>query len=117
MESGLTSTGIDYGYALAAVKDGHCIARAGWNGKNMCVFMRPADTLPISFLPKVKSLPESIKKQFYERFNGESFYASGDEIKVSFSAYLCMLAADGTVINGWIASQTDALATDWVVLN
>jgi len=117
MESEFVSNGIDYGHALAAVKAGHCIARAGWNGKNMCVFMRPADSMPLTIVPNVKSLPQSIKEQLFARFNGETRYASGEEITVSFSAYLCMLAADGTVVNGWIASQTDALATDWVVLD
>jgi hypothetical protein len=117
MEVGFESTGIDYGHALAAVKAGHCVARAGWNGKGMCVFMRPADNLPISFLPKVKSLPESIKKRLLDRTLGATHYASGGEIMVPFCAYLCMLAADGSVVNGWIASQTDALATDWVILD
>ena len=117
MEIGFDSNGIDYGHALAAVKAGHCVARTNWNGKGMCVFMRPADDLPSTFLPKVKSLPESIKKQLKIRYNGETHYISGEEIMISFSAYLCMLAADGTIVNGWIASQTDALATDWVILD
>jgi hypothetical protein len=117
MESSFDSRGVDYGHALAAVKNGECIARVGWNGKGMCVFMRPADDLPVSFLPKVKSLPESIKQRLQARFNGDTHYTSGEEITVSFNAYLCMLAADGSIVNGWLPSQTDMLATDWLILD
>jgi hypothetical protein len=27
-----------------------------------------------------------------------------------------MKAADGTVVNGWLASQTDMLANDWMIV-
>ena len=36
--------------------------------------------------------------------------------KIKFTAYLCMKAADGTVVNGWLASQTDMLASDWMIV-
>jgi hypothetical protein len=28
-----------------------------------------------------------------------------------------MKAADGSIVNGWLASQTDILAEDWVLVN
>ncbi|WP_262482542.1 DUF2829 domain-containing protein [Bacteroides neonati] len=34
---------------------------------------------------------------------------------VKFTAYLCMKAADGTIVNGWLASQSDMLANDWMI--
>jgi hypothetical protein len=27
-----------------------------------------------------------------------------------------MKAADDTIVNGWLASQTDMLATDWMIV-
>lgn len=96
----------NYGAALEAVKQGKRVAREGWNGKGMFVFQRPADTLPEDFLPKVKSLPETVK----------GFLASRGGA-VAFTAYLCMYAADGSIVNGWLASQTDMLAEDWAILD
>jgi hypothetical protein len=108
MTTSLTSQGIDFGHALAAAKQGKRIARAGWNGKNMFVFQRPADELSVDFiLTKVKSLPDSLKAHFAE-------YNSAHDM-VKFTAYLCMLAADGSIVNGWQPSQTDMQATDWEV--
>lgn len=113
----IASQTVPFGAALVAVQEGRCIARLGWNGKRMFVFQRPADDLPISFLPKVKSLPEKVKEYLLRGFAGETHRGTGEEITVHFGAYLCLLAADGSVVNGWLASQTDMLATDWIVLD
>jgi hypothetical protein len=102
----ITQEGINYGLAIEAAKYGKRIARAGWNGKGMFVFIRPADTLPADFIPKVKSLPASVKG-FLAARGGE----------VSFGPYFCMYAADGSIVNGWLASQTDMLAGDWCILD
>lgn len=100
---------MNFGEAIEHVKNGGLVARQGWNGKGMFIFMRPADALTVNFIVnKVKSLPESLKK-WVAKHHGEN-----DEIK--FNAYLCMKAADGTIVNGWLASQTDILAEDWEVV-
>jgi hypothetical protein len=99
----------NFGAAIEAVKQGKLIAREGWNGKGMFVFQRPADALDVDFIPNVKSLPQSVKD-----------YLTKDAIagaKIPFTAYLCMKAADGTIVNGWLASQTDMLAEDWCILD
>ena len=107
---------LSFGEALEAVKSGAMISREGWNGKGMFVFMRPSDELSVDMiLNKVKSLPDSVKKFFA----GECAWhdkVNPEEMKVSFTAYLCMYAADGSVVNGWLASQTDMLANDWCIL-
>jgi len=105
---------ITFSEALEAVKKGKLIARKGWNGKKMFVFMRPADELHIDMVVnKVKSLPQSVKDYYAQ--DGIDVTNPADTVK--FTAYLCMKAADGTVVNGWLASQTDMLAEDWVILN
>lgn len=112
---------LNFGEAIEAVKKGKLIARKGWNGKGMFVFMRPADELSVDMIVnKVKSLPDSVKKFFA----GECAWhpkeaatnVNPENIKVKFTAYLCMYAADGSVVNGWLASQTDMLAEDWIVV-
>lgn len=109
-----------FGQAHYATKLGKRVAREGWNGKNMFVFQRPADEIPLKMVVQlVKSLPQSVKDFFHFNCKNEN----GDAIPleqgkpVKFSAYLCMYAADGSIVNGWIPSQTDLQATDWCILD
>jgi hypothetical protein len=101
---------LSFGKAIDAAKDGKLIARSGWNGKGMFVFMRPSDHLEPSFIiEKVKSLPQAFKNTLI----GVTF-REGETIK--FGSYLCMKAADNSIVNGWLASQTDMLANDWEIV-
>lgn len=59
---------------------------------------------------KVKSLPDAVKKWVASK------YGDSETDKIKFTAYLCMKAADDTIVNGWLASQTDMLATDWMIV-
>lgn len=82
-----------FGEALEAVKEGKLIARSGWNGKGMFVFQRPEDWLSTDMIVnKVKSL------------------------MIKFCSYLCMKDANDNIVNGWLASQSDMLADDWMVV-
>ena len=104
---------LTFGEALEAVKEGKCISRKGWNGKGMFVFMRPEDELQKLFLiDAVKSLPASVKSYFASNTKETQV-----KEKVKFTAYLCMKTADDSIVNGWLASQTDMLAEDWCVLD
>ena len=111
---------VDFGSAIKALKQGKCVAREGWNGKGMFIFMRPADKLHIDMvIDKVKSLPQSVKNYFKQDVlndKGERIYPADENDKVKFTAYLCLKAADGTIVNGWQASQIDMLAEDWAIL-
>lgn len=105
-----------FGQAIAALKAGHRVARSGWNGKNMFIFLRPGDELEVGMIiDKVKSLPQSVKDFFKER-DAKELPENQGLTKVKFTPYLCMYAADGSIVNGWLASQTDMLAEDWTIL-
>ena len=106
----------DFGEALRLLKDGQMVSRLGWNGKGMFVFMRPADEItPKTIVNVIKSLPLTVKDFIDKKYGNETHYASGDEIKVKFTEYLCMYSADDSIVNGWLASQTDMLANDWII--
>jgi len=113
----------DFGEAIGFLKLGKRVAREGWNGKGMFVFMRPADSIHISkVVNAIKSLPQSVKDYYKQDIldkNGveipEEKLSVDDEVK--FTAYLCLKAADGTIVNGWLASQSDMLANDWILLD
>lgn len=107
----------NFGAALEAVKNGKRASRLGWNGKNMFIFQRPADNLEVGFIiDKVKSLPQSVK-DFFAAKDAQQAPSEQGLSKVQFTAYLCMYAADGSIVNGWLASQTDMLANDWCILD
>lgn len=107
-----------FGQALEELKQGRLVTRKGWNGKGMFIFMRPADELHVGFVAKdIKSLPQGVKDYYYQDCvdeNGKLLDLAKEDV-VKFTAYLCMKAADGTIVNGWLASQTDMLSEDWMI--
>nr|DAL53800.1 MAG TPA_asm: Protein of unknown function (DUF2829) [Caudoviricetes sp.] len=109
-----------FGQALEDLKQGRLVTRKGWNGKGMFIFMRPADELHVGFVAKdIKSLPYSVKEYYAQDCvdkEGKQIDLPKDDV-VKFTAYLCMKAADGTIVNEWLASQTDMLAEDWCLFS
>ena len=100
-----------FGQALKSIQRGRLVTRQGWNGKGMFIFQRPEDSLPTNIIVnQVKSLPESFKRWVSDN------YGDSESDKIKFTAYLCIKAADGTVVNCWLASQTDMLASDWMIV-
>ena len=106
-----------FGKAIDAMKRGFLVTRKGWNGKGMFIFIRPADELSIDFVANnIKSLPQSVKNYYSKDLE----YKSNDPIEakndvVKFTPYICMKAADGSIVNGWLTSQTDILSDDWMI--
>ena len=85
----------DFQTALTALKDGSRVAREGWDGKEMFLFLVQGSTFKVSRAPL---------NQFYEE---------GTEI--NYHAHVDMKTANGDIVP-WLASQTDLLANDWVTL-
>lgn len=85
----------NFGWALEQLKDGHRVAREGWNGKNMFLFLVPGSTFKVNRPPLLGIYPE------------------GTEI--NYQPHVDMKTAQGTVVP-WLASQGDILATDWEVV-
>lgn len=117
----MKKTDLNFGEAVEAAKNGALIARKGWNGKNMFVFIRPEDKLSVEMIvEKVKSVPQSLKDKLGKQFSWtESEKNQGEgpgNSFVKFTAYFCMFAADGSIVNGWLASQTDMLSNDWEIV-
>ena len=87
---------MNFGQALEEVKKGNLVTREGWNGKGMFIFLQ-------------KGYPDGIalNKNTSEALGVEE----GTVMKIT--PYLMMKAADGTLVTGWLASQTDMLSEDW----
>ncbi|SCW95607.1 DUF2829 domain-containing protein [Ancylobacter rudongensis] len=97
---------MNFGEALKQVKLGYRAARGSWNGKGMFVYLEHGSA-PTSF------------HQLAERgtINGVSslLFEVGHEGTTVRMPHLSLKAADGSRVTGWLASQTDLLAEDWVV--
>ena len=93
---------MNFGQAIEALKQGKRIARGGWNGKGMFLFLLPAGIVPIKAIydPNLRAVIES-------EVGGETFEALGS---------IRMFTADKKILTGWLASQTDMLSEDWGIL-
>ncbi len=93
----------DIGYAVAALKSGQRVRRAGWNGKGMFLFLLPAgEGIPTKVIhdPALRAVIET-------ELGGSTFDALGS---------VRMFTADKKILTGWLASQSDLLAEDWEIL-
>lgn len=90
-----------FGDAIVALKRGMRVAREGWNGKGMYLWLLPPAMVKAEWCrePHLKAVAE----------------ANGGEIEALGS--IRMMTADRKVLTGWLASQTDILAEDWVILD
>jgi hypothetical protein len=83
---------LDFGQALVALKLGQKVARAGWNGKDMFLFLVPGSVFKVNRPPLMGIYPE------------------GTEI--TYQPHIDMKTVQNTVVP-WLASQSDVLAEDW----
>lgn len=81
-----------FSVALCWLKEGKRVARSGWNGKGMFLFLVPGSTFKVNRPPLLGIYPE------------------GTEI--NYHAHIDMRTAQGTIVP-WLASQTDLLSNDW----
>jgi hypothetical protein len=78
--------------ALIHLKSGKKVARQGWNGKGMFLFLVNGSTFQVSRPPLLGIYPEGTT--------------------INYHAHVDMKTADGMIVP-WLCSQTDMLADDW----
>lgn len=86
---------MDFGQALDALKEGSKVARAGWNGKDMFLFLVPGSSFAVNRAPLLGIYPEGTV--------------------IDYHPHIDMKTAQGYVVP-WLASQTDVLAEDWTLI-
>lgn len=85
-------TTFDFGVALNLLRDGKKVTRAGWNGKDMFIFLVDGSRFTVNRPPLNVIYPE------------------GTEI--TYRPHIDMKTVDGSIAV-WTASQSDVLANDW----
>lgn len=91
-----------FGEALEALKFGHRVSREGWSGKGMFLFLLP----PGYGIPTSAIYDPALRKVVESELGTDTFDACGS---------IRMFTADKKILTGWLASQTDLLAEDWVI--
>lgn len=81
---------MNFGHALELLKRGEKVARKGWNGKGMFLFLATG-----------------------KQFESDNL---GDQLPEIVNDVICMKTAQNTICIGWLASQTDMLAEDWKIV-
>lgn len=95
---------MNFGQALDHLKNGHKLARYGWNGKQMFIYLVKQSVIDIESLKNEASIHLEASKE------------SNQGKTVIINSHIDMKSADGSIVVGWLASQTDMLATDWVLV-
>lgn len=90
--------GMTFGLAIEAMKLGHKVCRAGWNGKGMFAYIVPAGNY--------HAQTEVARDHFGD---------GGGKPNVPYGAYIAMKTAQHNV-TPWLASQTDMLEEDWMIV-
>jgi len=87
--------GMTFGDAIEAIKKGYKVARAGWNGKGMFLFLVPGSNFKVNRPPLLGIYPEGAE--------------------INYQPHIDMKTAQDTVVP-WLASQSDILADDWQIV-
>ena len=93
-------TGMSFGLAIEALKMGHKVARAGWNGKGMWLVLVPGT-------PNVHTT------------EGSPYMKAGIthcDILPHIDMWTTNAHGRRAMLPGWLASQTDMLADDWMIV-
>ena len=83
---------MDFGLAIEAIKQGHKVSRKGWNGKNQYI--------------------EIANNISYINCDGITVNVEHDNIGNKAIAFV---GVSGVQL-GWLASQADMLAEDWIII-
>jgi hypothetical protein len=94
---------MNFGQALEALKQGKKVARKGWNGKGMYIYLVRGTVLEAHELRNEAA--EHVGKKCVTPFDN-----------VRINDHIDMKAADDSIVVGWLASQTDMLADDWDIV-
>jgi len=112
-------TNLPFGNAIEALKQGKRVAREGWNGSGLFVFMQVPAEIPKDVVPKMQSLPQSVKDAFQRRFDDESSLdpnAVAARGGITYQNQMAIVYPNNS-IHGWSPSGSDSLANDWIILD
>lgn len=97
---------MNFGHALEMMKLGKKVARSGWNGSGQFVVMMPPLYLP----------PFSTQEPG-PKVNDRTAKFIGEDTPLDCQPYCALFNAQKQWVPGWVPSQGDLFAEDWVVVD
>jgi len=85
----------DFGSAIRALKAGAKVARSGWNGLGMFLYLVPGSVFKVNREPLL------------------SIYEEG--VELTYRPHIDLKTADGSIAT-WSPSGSDSLAEDWMII-
>lgn len=95
---------LNFGQALEALKKGQLAAREGWNGKGMFIVKQIPAVISVDIIPRMQSLPQSVKDVFVERNQ-----------PISYESQMLIINSSGRA-DSWVPSSSDCFAEDWMIV-
>jgi len=96
---------MNFGKALKALKSGDRVARVGWNGKGIFIFLVPGSTFKVNRPPLLGIHDEGTEIEYHAH------------IDIDTTGLVSTNPAAPRCVVPWFASQTDLLSEDWEVLS
>ena len=91
----------DFGAALIWLGAGCHVARRGWHGRDMCIFLIKGRT---------------VEYNMFQSWKNAANTAFDPPQDIVIQDHIDMKAADGTYVTGWSPSQEDMLSNDWFMV-
>jgi hypothetical protein len=98
--------GLSFSDALGHMALGYAIARRGWNGKDMYLWLVKGSLAYDAPAPDAGLIDGVPERLFLRDGNGTA----------TRLPHIAMKVASGATQHGWLASLTDMLASDWYVI-
>lgn len=98
----------DFGKAIELLKEGKCVYREGWNGKNLFICKQIPCELNGNIIANIQSLPADAKKILLARGTADNVSA------LKYTNQCLIINADGRA-DSWVCSISDMFAEDWML--
>jgi hypothetical protein len=95
---------------IGALKEGKMARRYCWNN-GVFIFMQVPSTIHKSIVPKMQSLPQSVKDEFEKRFNDPA-----EQIDAIYYDDQIAIVGPSNCIRGWSPSVEDIFASNWTIM-
>ena len=105
---------MNFGEAITQLKLGKKLARKGWNGKGMFIYLTKGSVVQCD---ELKQETHKNLETFIDRsgFDCIKICPHIDMKSAQYNPYMAIKNVDGT-ISTWVASINDTLSEDWIVV-
>lgn len=101
---------MNFEFALSQLKEGEMVRRSSWNPDTF-VFRQVPATISKDIVPKMQSLPDSVKSEFERRFKDQNM-----QIDAIYYDNQLAIVNSSNLIESYSPSVADSLADDWQMI-